>query len=68
MIGSNLVENEIDHVLLGLYDHNDNNSFKVNTDEVQDYKWVELDVLLGELKQNPELFTVWLEKVVGFLI
>jgi isopentenyl-diphosphate delta-isomerase len=50
-----LTENEIDHVFLGFYDKNP----KINKDEADDYRWVDLKTLEKEIKKTPENFTVW---------
>lgn len=55
-----LVENEIDHVYVGQYDGH----FEVNPDEVADYRWVEVSVLLNEIENYPANFTVWFREIV----
>ncbi len=57
----NLTENELDHVFIGFYDgeiHTDGN-------EVESFKWLNLDELKTDLKQNPENYTVWFKKAVA---
>ena len=62
-----LIENEFDHVYLGHCDG------KVNPDknEVNDCKWVSLDILRENIKNNPALYTAWLkicfEKFIKYL-
>lgn len=50
-----LTENEFDHVLLGKCDE-----VPVPAqEEVDEYKYVEIEMLEEELKYNPEKFTIW---------
>jgi isopentenyl-diphosphate delta-isomerase len=51
-----LTEYEFDHVLVGYY----NESIHPCRHEVEDYRYVAMDVLLEELQQ-PEQFTVWFQ-------
>lgn len=52
-----LVENELDHVLIGfITDEN----FQVNPEEVETYRWIDIDTLEKELLQSPPQFTPWL--------
>lgn len=60
-----LVENEIDHVLVGLIQ---DETFHPNREEVQDYRWISIEDLREELKTYPEKFTPWLEKALHLLI
>jgi isopentenyl-diphosphate Delta-isomerase len=54
---NNLIENEFDHVYLGYYDG------KINpeTNEVEDYKWINPEMLEKNIKNNPNLYTAWLK-------
>ncbi len=51
----NLIEHEYDHLFMGNYNG------KVNPDpkEVSDYKWVSLEKLEKDLKENPDIYTPW---------
>lgn len=51
-----LTEYELDHVLVGFTEEQ---TFDVNSDEVSDYKWMNIKDLLGELENNPENYTPW---------
>ncbi len=57
-----LVENEIDHVLIGTMD---DKPFAINRDEVKDYRWVTVADLKKELEMHPERFTPWLAEALG---
>jgi isopentenyl-diphosphate Delta-isomerase len=54
---NDLIENEFDHVFLGYYDG------KINPDinEVDEYKWIDLEALTADIKNNPDLYTAWLK-------
>lgn len=54
-----LTENELDHVLVGFYPHNE---IPFNQAEVKSFRWIELSTLENELKQSPEHFTQWFEQ------
>jgi len=56
-----LIENEIDHVLVGnLQDE----AICYNPNEVQAYRWIPLTQLKKELSDHPEKFTPWLAKAL----
>lgn len=50
-----LFENEIDHVLIGKYDK----SPKPNPDEVEDWKWANIEELKEDVEKNPDSYTYW---------
>ena len=50
-----LIEHEFDHVLLGF----SNDKPKINSSEVDDYKWVSLELLNEDLVLRPEKYTAW---------
>ena len=50
-----LTEHELDHVLLGYYNHEP----IINPKEVAAWKWVNLDQIASEIKDTPQLYTVW---------
>lgn len=50
-----LFENEFDHVFIGKY-HGD---IIPNKDEVEDFKWVDMEELKSHMKDNPKLYTYW---------
>lgn len=62
-----LTEHEFDHVFLGQYD----GPIKLNAEEAEDYKWIDLNTLKKEIKDNPDRYTVWfriaLDRVLNFL-
>ena len=50
-----LTEHELDHVMLGYSDEDP----KINTDEVESFKWMSLEALKKDLVKNPDDYTVW---------
>jgi len=60
---NNLIEHEFDHVFIG----HSNEAPCINKEEVESYKWVKINDLKGDIRTNPEDYTVWfkiaLEKV-----
>ena len=50
-----LTEHELDHVFVATY----NEEPVINPEEVADWKWIDMDVLLSDVKENPEDYTVW---------
>ncbi len=54
-LDNNLIEHELDHVLIGNY----NEAPKPNPDEVMDWKYVDLEWVVEDMKANPENYTAW---------
>lgn len=50
-----LFEHEFDHVFIGKY----NGNVIPNKDEVEDYKWVNIEELKRDIEKNPEAYTYW---------
>ena len=50
-----LTEHELDHVLLGHYE----SSPIINTEEVADWKWMDLEDVAQQINESPQEFTVW---------
>ena len=50
-----LTEHEFDHILVGHYNDEPN----LNPEEAHDYKWVSLEDLKEDIKENPDLYTAW---------
>jgi isopentenyl-diphosphate Delta-isomerase len=57
---NHLIEHEIDHVFIGRYD----GSPTPNPDEVDDWKWMDLETLVLDVKKNPEIYTYWLRSCI----
>jgi isopentenyl-diphosphate delta-isomerase len=50
-----LTEHEYDHVLIGYY----NDAPNINKDEAESYKWMTLEAVKAEMKDQPEIYTEW---------
>ncbi len=50
-----LTEHELDHVYIGYTNANP----QINKEEVHTYKWMSLDAIKQEVKNNPDEFTSW---------
>ena len=50
-----LTEHELDHVMVGYY----NEDPIINRDEVEAFKWMTLDDVRTDIKNNPGLYTAW---------
>ena len=50
-----LIEHEYDHVLIGKY----NGAPILNKDEAEDYKWVSVEEVKKDIKENEMDYTVW---------
>jgi isopentenyl-diphosphate Delta-isomerase len=55
-----LTENEIDHIFIGFFNENP----KPNSEEVAEFKWVDLRDLKVDIDQNPSNYTYWLRHIV----
>ena len=62
-----LIEHEFDHVLVGFTDFNPD----INTNEVEDWKWIDLSFLELDLDKNPNIYTEWFKiifkRVKGYI-
>ncbi|MFV7236135.1 MULTISPECIES: isopentenyl-diphosphate Delta-isomerase [Flavobacterium] len=50
-----LTEHELDHVMIGYYNDNP----KINTEEVEDWKWMKIEDVKIDMEIHPERYTVW---------
>ncbi|MBC7607831.1 MAG: isopentenyl-diphosphate Delta-isomerase [Burkholderiales bacterium] len=50
-----LTEHELDHVMIGYFNGNP----LINTDEVEDWKWMKIEAVKEDMVQNSGLYTVW---------
>jgi isopentenyl-diphosphate delta-isomerase len=61
-----LIEHEFDHVFFG----ESNQTPKINTEEVEAYRYISMDALQQEIKEFPDKFTPWfiiaLDRVLAF--
>jgi isopentenyl-diphosphate delta-isomerase len=59
-VGNNITEHELDHVFTGVYD----GIPSINTDEVEDWKFVNLTDLRRDIETNPDNYTTWFKLIV----
>ena len=59
-LDNDLVEHELDHVLVGQSD----DLPKLNPEEAEDFKYIDLETLKEELKSSPENYTVWFKIIM----
>lgn len=50
-----LTEHELDHVMIGFFNENPT----INTDEVEDWKWMKIEEVKNDMVINPEIYTIW---------
>ena len=50
-----LTEHELDHVMVGEYEE----SPVINKDEVNNFKWMTLEAVKGDIETQPEIYTEW---------
>ena len=50
-----LTEHELDHVMTGYYEGEP----IINTDEVEDWKWMHPKIIKADISKNPENYTAW---------
>jgi len=50
-----LTEHELDHVMIGY----STNEPVINPDEVESWKWMDIDKIKKDMLLNPEIYTVW---------
>lgn len=50
-----LTEHELDHVMVGYY----NDAPNINAEEVENWKWMDIDAIKQDMQINTEQYTVW---------
>ena len=50
-----LTEHELDHIMVGYY----NEDPVINSDEVEDWKWMKIEDVKKDISLNPCLYTAW---------
>lgn len=59
-VGQNLWEHELDHVFTGDF----NGEFEMNSEEVSDVRYITMENLEKEMRENPEHFTEWFKIIL----
>ena len=54
-VGNGLTENEYDHLFFGKFDGRP----EPNPEEVQDWKWMDIDSIKEDMKRNPKKYAAW---------
>ena len=60
-LADNLIEYEYDHVFFGTFDGDP----IINTEEVEDWKFIDLASLRGAIKANPQEYTYWFKLILN---
>lgn len=60
-LDNNLIENELDHVVIGF----SNETPVINTDEVQSFKWMDLEAIRKDMDCNPDQYTHWFKLIIS---
>lgn len=50
-----LTEHELDHVMIGYF----NEVPKINSEEVESWKWMKIEDIKNDMIVNPDIYTVW---------
>jgi isopentenyldiphosphate isomerase len=50
-----LTEHELDHVMIGY----SNEEPRINSDEVESWKWMSIESIKEDMRANPSVYTVW---------
>jgi isopentenyl-diphosphate Delta-isomerase len=59
-LDKNLIEHELDHVFTGTF----NGKPAINTSEVEDWKFVNLEWLKEDMKKSPDSYTCWFKLIM----
>ena len=60
-LDKNLIEHEYDHVFVGTFD----GAPQINKQEVEDWKYVDLNWLRQDMERHPSLYTEWFKLIVS---
>ena len=58
-LDNELTEHELDHVFVGVTDELP----EINTDEVNEWKYMSFDALKADIENHPEKYTVWFKMI-----
>lgn len=56
VLANGMIEHEVDHLFSGWYG---GETIDPHPGEVEDYRWLQIPVLLGSLEATPDLYTPW---------
>lgn len=60
-VTDNLIEHEYDHLFLGFSD----DTPQYNPDEIMNYRWISLEKLYQDIKNNPQNYSVWFRYILN---
>ncbi|MFZ5392425.1 MAG: isopentenyl-diphosphate Delta-isomerase [Patescibacteria group bacterium] len=60
-VGNGLTEKEVDHIWLGNFD----GDAKPDPAEADEWKWIWVNDLLEDIKNNPDNYTFWFRNTIG---
>jgi isopentenyl-diphosphate delta-isomerase len=63
-LNNGITEHELDYVFTGLYE----GEIKINPDEADDYKWIDIKSLKEDLACHPNDYTAWFKIAVDVLL
>lgn len=64
VLDQGLTEHEFDHVLVGKF----NGEPVLNPEEAASWKWIEVDALIKDVAEKPEIYTTWFKIVLDRVI
>ena len=59
-----MTEYELDHVFVGYYD----GEYKPDLSEIEELKYVDIDFLLNDIKDNPDKYSTWFKSALYMVI
>lgn len=60
-LDNDLIEHECDHVFIGRFD----GDIEQNPDEIEDWKFMDLDELRADMVRNPDRYTYWFKLIMN---
>lgn len=57
-VENDLIEHELDHVLVAYSDEDP----QINPEEVQNFRWVSPHLLITDIKEQPQNYTIWFKE------
>ena len=59
-VDNGLIEHELDYILVGKY----NGNVKINSDEVDNWKWMSLDNIKDDVRKRSKNYTEWFKIIM----
>jgi isopentenyl-diphosphate Delta-isomerase len=60
-LDKNLIEHELDHVFIGVFDGDP----AINKHEVEDWKFMSIESIQADIKTHPEIYTSWFKLIMS---